>query len=60
MHRPASFQDMILLAERADQAYIADKNGVLQSRSFSGFSGYSNCGGFGNGGRGQNSNVGGR
>ena len=57
MHRPASFQDMILLAERADQAYIADKNGVLQSRSFSG---YSNRGGFGNGGRGRNSNVGGR
>ena len=31
MHRPGTFQDMILLAERADQAYMADRNGVLMS-----------------------------
>jgi len=29
MHRPGSFNDMILLAERADQAYMSDKNGIL-------------------------------
>lgn len=33
MHRPATFQDMILLAERADQAYMADHNGVLAGNS---------------------------
>ena len=31
MHRPGTFQDMILLAERVDQAYMADRNGVLMS-----------------------------
>ena len=31
MHRPGTFQYMILLAERADQAYMADCNGVLMS-----------------------------
>jgi hypothetical protein len=25
LHRPATFNDMILLAERADQAFLADK-----------------------------------
>jgi hypothetical protein len=29
MHRPANFQDMILLAERADQSYMADRSGML-------------------------------
>ena len=29
MHRPGTFQDMILLAERADQAYMADCSGVI-------------------------------
>ena len=31
MHRPATFQDMLQLAERADQAFMADRNGALQS-----------------------------
>jgi hypothetical protein len=26
LHRPATFNDMILLAERADQAFLADKH----------------------------------
>jgi hypothetical protein len=26
LHRPATFNDMILLAERADQAFYADKH----------------------------------
>ena len=29
MHRPATFQDMLLLAERAGQAFMADRNGML-------------------------------
>lgn len=29
MHRPATFQDRLLLAERADQAFMADRNGIL-------------------------------
>ena len=29
MHRPSTFQDMLLLAERADQAYMADRSGML-------------------------------
>ena len=37
MHRPNTFDDMILLAERADQAYMADNRGMLQSRNFSGY-----------------------
>ena len=32
MHRPTTFQDMLLLAERADQAYMADKHGLLGPR----------------------------
>ena len=36
MHRPGTFQDMLLLAERADQAYMADKSGLLGSRGQSG------------------------
>jgi hypothetical protein len=30
MHRPATFNDMLVLAERADQAFQADRNGILQ------------------------------
>ena len=29
MHRPSTFQDMLLLAERADQAFMANKHGLL-------------------------------
>ena len=29
MHRPATFNDMLVLAERADQAFQADRNGTL-------------------------------
>ncbi len=29
MHRPSTFNYMILLAERADQAYMADNRGML-------------------------------
>ena len=32
MHRPATFQDMLLLAERADQAYMADRSSLLGTR----------------------------
>jgi hypothetical protein len=31
MHRPNTFEDMILLAERADQAFQADQRGLLNS-----------------------------
>ncbi len=34
MHRPQTFDDMILLAERADQAFMADRNGILKERNF--------------------------
>jgi hypothetical protein len=34
MHRPGTFQDMILLAERADQAYMADRNGVISGHNY--------------------------
>jgi hypothetical protein len=29
MHRPSTFADMLLLAERADQAFMADRTGIL-------------------------------
>jgi hypothetical protein len=29
MHHPATFQDMLLLAECADQAFMADRSGML-------------------------------
>lgn len=29
MHRPSNFADMLLLAERADQAHMADNRGIL-------------------------------
>ena len=32
MHHPSNFQEMLLLAERADQAYMADKHGLLGAR----------------------------
>ena len=58
MHRPATFQDMILLAERADQAFMADRNGSLTGQQRSSNFGRNNFGrsgfgrGFGNGQRG--------
>jgi hypothetical protein len=33
MRHPGTFQDMILLAERADQAYMADRNGVISGHN---------------------------
>ena len=41
MHRPSTFNDMLQLAERADQAFMSDRNGVLNDR---GSRGYSNFG----------------
>ena len=46
MHRPKTFNDMILLAKRADQAFMSDRWGILYPRN-RGFSG--NRGNFGNG-----------
>ena len=40
MHRPATFNDMLVLAERADQAFQADRNGTLQKRNFPGYSNF--------------------
>ena len=37
MHRPQTFNDMILLAERADQAFMADRNGILKEQHFRGY-----------------------
>ena len=58
MHRPTTFNDMILLAERADQAFIADNRGMLQSCNFRGFSGNNNRGHGSNVGRGNFGNFG--
>ena len=44
MHRPSTFQDMLLLAERADQVFMADRNGILQERNFCGYSTFSRGG----------------
>ena len=37
MHRPTTFNDMILFAERADQAFMADRNGILKEQNFRGY-----------------------
>ena len=54
MHRPTIFNDMILLAERADQAFMSDRQGIQYPRNPCGFGG--NRGGFGQGNRGNYSN----
>ena len=63
MHRPATFQDMLLLAERADQAFMSDRNGSLKNKNYRSFNNFSSFGGTrggnNNGGRG-NGNFGGR
>lgn len=59
MHRPANFQDMILLAERADQSYMADRSGMLQQRNYRGFVGNGGRGGNGNGNGNSNGGRGG-
>ena len=41
MHRPNTFNDMLLLAERADQAFMSDRNGVLYDRSQRNFNTFS-------------------
>ena len=58
MHRPSTFADMLLLAERADQAFMADRTGMLQGKNQF----RSNQGSFGRGGfvGGRSSFVGGR
>jgi hypothetical protein len=33
MHRPTTFDDMMILAERADQAFSADQRGFLNNRN---------------------------
>ena len=58
MHRPATFNDMILLAERADQAFMSDRQGILYPRNPRGFGG--NRGSFGQSNRGNYSNQGNR
>ena len=40
MHRPSTFNDMLQLAERADQAFMSDRNGVLNDRSSRGYSNF--------------------